>query len=561
MPELPPRIPRKGSSRSGRQSQAKRKSGPSPLILVLGIGGALGLVLLIGVGFLVVRAMSSPAAGPQENAPDAAATIGQAGASPTPSVAASAPPVTPPVANATQSQQPVDFVAEMNKVAAHNATADQNAVVLLAQVFGTLAVDAPSHERFAALLGATDVPLTRDTPILRVDASGNAAGGTAESQFLQQVEIVRRDVAQANKHAAVNEWIAACKADLDLCVTAAQRPVSYHPYVAPPVADPSSSTAPLTRVGLDLVGQCRALAKALGARASIRASSGDVDGALTDMLAIWRLGRLISQGPLTIQLLVGIAVEVTAFETTTAVLNSGALKDEHLSHLEHELQALPPRGTLHDAVHVGDRAMALDALAAASQYGLGVLKATYELEREIPESTAALNATDWGAARQQVNTWFDRYAAATARTSCRERVTELEQLAKAASDAVVPPSAPRSGNEMGARIGSMVASFNSPAPVTPFAEVHGQTRYEQALLAIRLLRHHLAHGLFPDSVSDLDASNLPLLDRYTGESVVYRHSTKDAHVYSRGNNFRDDGGPTVPSTPQQDDVGFTLIVP
>ena len=92
----------------------------------------------------------------------------------------------------------------------------------------------------------------------------------------------------------------------------------------------------------------RSFARALYARANYRIGTGDIDGAIDDIVACKRLGRHVGYDGIMVELLVGIAIEGIADSIGVAGSLEHPPTKEQLERLVNELNDLPPVGELQE---------------------------------------------------------------------------------------------------------------------------------------------------------------------------------------------------------------------
>ncbi len=128
---------------------------------------------------------------------------------------------------------------------------------------------------------------------------------------------------------------------LDLIGQAVRKPVFHIPLA-------EDDNEPLITALLPNPQQIRAFARGLSARANHRVGTGDLDGAIDDIVTCHRLGRHVARGAFYIDLLVGISLEGIG----EAIGIAGSLEHpptkEHLKRLLAEMDRLPPAATIED---------------------------------------------------------------------------------------------------------------------------------------------------------------------------------------------------------------------
>ncbi len=116
--------------------------------------------------------------------------------------------------------------------------------------------------------------------------------------------------------------------------------------------------------------QTRSLARGLAARARYRIASGDIDGAIDDMIASKRLGRHAGHGPGIVDLIIGMGIEGIADHVGIAGSLAHRPTKEQLERLVNELGNLPSETEVNDKVAV-ERFCSLDVIQS---YAHGTLR-------------------------------------------------------------------------------------------------------------------------------------------------------------------------------------------
>jgi hypothetical protein len=231
-----------------------------------------------------------------------------------------------------------------------------------------------------------------------------------------QVWIFIRKSPDMHKLPVMQEWLEANNAALDLIVEASKKPVFVTPMVMP------RDAVCAYEILLPDVQGIRSFARGLEARAMIRVSQGDIDGAIEDMLACYRLGRHTSRyASFFVQQLVGIACEGIAH----AVAYNGNLTSqatpEQLAQLMEGLNAPPQRGTWEDGMEM-ERLSCLDVLSAIMKDPdnlkkildtiYGSRSSRHPVENAIIEAVT-WSGKDWNVIFRKVNETFNQMKAGT----------------------------------------------------------------------------------------------------------------------------------------------------
>lgn len=331
-------------------------------------------------------------------------------------------------------------------------------------------------------------------------------------------------------------------------------------------------TAPLSRIHAnDSVNYGRDLARMLARRSSLRIGEGDMPGAMSDLLALHRIGCLTGKGNL-MQWISGQALEEVALIGDLDLVESGKLTDQQCKQYLQSLQKLPEHRTAADLLDVEVRYQLLDAIQFAAvqhEQTLGKLSQTGLLD-EL--TVSRIKNLDWSEVMRRVNQFLDERVAL-------ERNPETRQERIASEDATRPLSqeeqikmlmdrAKQGQNELEEFIAEMYLNEISPLALRKI-ETRPKTRrwVVQAGLAAELYRHE--HGGYPKSLELLEPYvSGPLIDANTGKSFVLRPTEKGILLYSFGANGTDDSGMDMARLdgwsgdgPTPDDIAIRLEQP
>ena len=152
------------------------------------------------------------------------------------------------------------------------------------------------------------------------------------------------------------DWLTENSDGIDQLAEALQKPV----FCVPMVRENEASSLYETLIPSH-VQQCREFARAVVARAYYRMGIGDIEGAIEDTLAAYRLGRHVAKQGMLIQYLVGIAFEGMAQEIPIAGNPDHPPTKEQLAHFLREFAQLPPRATWQE-IHEPERLFGLGTL-------------------------------------------------------------------------------------------------------------------------------------------------------------------------------------------------------
>ncbi|QDS91454.1 hypothetical protein FF011L_01840 [Roseimaritima multifibrata] len=198
-------------------------------------------------------------------------------------------------------------------------------------------------------------------------------------------------------------WLEEIGPILDLLTEAVRHPAYRFPIVR---IDENGTLVNTT--SLNEVQKTRSFARMLVARANYRLGTGEIDGAIDDVITCVRLGRHTTYQGTIMDRLVGIAVEGIAPTVGVASLLERQPSKEQIRRLIDELDAIPPRIPMSRTL-LAERYQSLDFLQAMA-YGdksLAELFSQWENNGSIPNTGIANLSVDWNIVMQRVNQQFD----------------------------------------------------------------------------------------------------------------------------------------------------------
>lgn len=282
----------------------------------------------------------------------------------------------------------------------------------------------------------------------------------------------------------------------------------------------------------------RSFARMLQARAHYRIGSGNIDGAMADVISCERLGRHLESHDTIIACLVGIAIRGVATAVGIAAVRESQPTEEQLRHFVAELNAIPVRLDI-DRIRRMERYYTLDLLQASAvgQESLTELVSNWgdsEYLEQFRSGITASLAVDWNVVMQQVNASFD----------------DWENL-----DHRQPPSLLSPGNfligKRSEHIGDFLAQHILPA-VQAFREANRRMDCQDNLrrIVLAMLIYQRQHGTLPPAYT-VDASGTPLhswrvlLLPYLGETVLFGKLRLDEPWDSPHNRRFHDAAPAI----------------
>lgn len=444
----------------------------------------------------------------------------------------------------------VDFVQALNNLVNPQVAPDENSAVALCKVLGSGQPDQASHALFLQRIGADTLPMG-ETGALSEPAANTDV-------FIEQQGQAMVRPWTADEFPLVAVWVERIDRDLDACVLAVQRPTFYLPLMD--TLPPEEPLPPMMSVLMPTIQSCRAVSRGFSVRAMKRIAEGNEAGARRDILAMYRLARHLSNAPVVIQSLVGMAIEAQANASLLQLLNSGLLNKESAAELLTELNSSSPFSAPVKILDTGERLNALDLVQAIKIRGPQSLSFFMDVNNERMNS----DAVDWDAALRTVNTWYDQIVTAMKTPEYPARIDAIagveQRLRTLAMEEASEIARVLSGSVTdlqlaGKQLGNLVAALTIPANTQMHvAETRREMQTQSTLLALELFRYRESHGEFPLALSDLDVE-VPE-DLFVPGHLQYRRDDGSVTVYSPGPNRVDDGGPQLDGS--NDDIGFVL---
>jgi len=334
-------------------------------------------------------------------------------------------------------------------------------------------------------------------------------------------------------------------------------------------------TTLLIGVQLPHLGDFRALARGLYARACRGAAKGDAAKVLDSLRTIHRLAWHASHEPFLISNLVGIWIDELGSRTLKRLLAGRVLSDQALADLAALEQSVPARVPIAQTVMEGERCFGLDAYmqimagrvdGGARGLGLGGEDAmnrlagsgAFDVNRGLKQFSryyyqlAKIMAIKNYAGRQRVLAMFEEnFEKEMARMGLFVEVADIKlpNLALLTKDARTDAMT------------RLLMSILAPAlGAAGNAETRNLATERCMLAAIACERYRLKHDKLP---ADLDALVPAYLDAvptdpFNDEPVRYKRGDNGFTVYAVGRNLQDDGGFENPDGRERGDWVFKV---
>jgi len=465
----------------------------------------------------------------------------------------------------------IDYAAALNERLREGVTPENNANVLLWQAIGPNPGLVRVPAGFFEELGMPEPPPSGDY-FISIDSPTIASGTELmKSSAIILDELVRRPW-KAKEFPVVDSWLTANEKPLSLVVEASKRTHFYSPVIPPKNARGSTG---LWNAVLPGVRASRELAIALVTRAMLRLGEGKDEEAWQDLLACHRLGRLLAQGALLIDGLVGVAIDQIACRADLAFVEKTQPDSGKASAYIRDLRALASLPGVKRQINLGERFAILDTIMAVDRNGFTALTTIREGDNiPKPPAEAFLNGIDWNPALEFANGWYDKAVEALDE---RDRASRNRKLAHLETDFLalqnkfldgtvrlseLDPATPAS--ERGKIVGEYFVPVLFPAARKVLdAHDRGEQSLENVIVAFALAAYKRDKGSYPDLLDALAPKYLQAIpkDRFSEKPLLYKPSSEGYLLHSVGPNGENDGGRGLDDDPKGDDIVVRMPQP
>ncbi len=395
-------------------------------------------------------------------------------------------------------------------------------------------------------------------PAVCTRGAGSSLQADFASKAWEQLEKAQQGPWSRDQFPELAQWLDASETPLKRLVVCTRCPHFYSPLVGQGHSSVVASLEP----GLD---EYKLTGKILTARAMLRVREGKTDSAFEDLLTCHRLGRLIGQGPLLLDGLVGCKLDRTASIGDAALAFHGHPPADRVARYLADLQQLPPLPDLAAQVDVNERFSYLDSVAAVARIGPGALFGS--TDPGSLDSRLNRQIRDWNEVLRMGNDFYDRMVATARKPTRSERLQALKALDAeeeamdkqgSTNESIIKSIAVRrSRTDMASTMGARLLALLTPAMrviVDAGDRSRAQTRLAEVSLALAAYRAD--HGRYPPQLSVLCPKYLPELpkDPFSDGDFRYFLRAENCILYSVGPNGVDDGGRTEARSPTCDDI-------
>lgn len=322
-----------------------------------------------------------------------------------------------------------------------------------------------------------------------------------------------------------------------------------------------------TRPSLDMLlpemQSMRQAARLMQLAARRKATTGDIAGALDDVILLHRMGQHAAAEPILISGLVGVAIDTMALQTLAQVLPK--LDASDLDRLD--------ASTIRDLVHIvpsfkrhffGEEAFGTMMFASLCDGGSAM--DSFDLLASIGGSSGPAPGLWRAPLKPLIGTLFRVFLLPEdfrAYQSTLRAYQQLVALPKSFFDSTREAKAIEDSLNTDRR--GIVTSLLAPALSSCIRSgVRSQALHRAAAVAVAATRHRIEQGSLPESLDDLVPVFLPLspADPFAANAPLRLTQTDGGLViYSVGPDGEDAGGPVAPGTETgaaNDDVGLRL---
>ena len=473
----------------------------------------------------------------------------------------------------------VDYVAALDKEASEGVTPKNNAYVLILEALGVdsigMDIRAKTLVRLGFGRGKEKFP----------DGGPNVVPlrDFLKSQSVTDFKAIDRTTSDLSEKAAkcpwrkadfplLADWLMTNEKPLAKLVEASCRLRFYFPAVSP---DKPGQSA-MIYVMLPSLQQFMRVGEMFAARAMLRLSDGDLDGAWADLMADHRLGCLMCQSSLLITQMVGVYIRHQAFQGMRWVSSDNRLTAAQARKFLAELSVAAPDPKAFVRACRAERYFGLSCIEGVMtspdpSSELSAVTGVLDEKRDPKKSPRRINL-DWDEAMRMVNPVYDKIVDAAAKSNWRQRLAALEEWEEefVRSEKGTPKINPiqleveRLFNPKlaGRHLGELFRSILIPAVRMAAAQTAKRDEdWQLVQVALALAAHKAEKGKFPEKLADLSPAYIKAVpsDEFTGLPLKYSRTEAGYLLYSVGPNRIDDGGvEDLKAKPEKDDIAISV---
>jgi len=215
----------------------------------------------------------------------------------------------------------VDYVKAIDDLHAIGVTPENNGCVLIVRAFGP---DFYGSDQSEALnrLGIPEFPSNGEYIIGLYDHLREC--GASEAQAENVSDFADSEPWSDEDHPEISQWLSLYDKQIDMIVEASFRPRFYSPLMAP------KSHNVVLEIRLPMINQISYVVEALACRSMMRCGSGNIEGAMKDVMAILRFSRHYDDHPLFAGRFRSFVIATTATNLLHQILLSNHITAEQI---------------------------------------------------------------------------------------------------------------------------------------------------------------------------------------------------------------------------------------
>ena len=455
----------------------------------------------------------------------------------------------------------INYVAALDAMVSEGVTRDNNAAIPLVRALGPGIFSASIRPEVLRRLGLANLQDQGEyyVPVhvwLPNEADPADRQGLSVDELEEQLKTAISAPWSEDDYPILAKWLDRNTPALDLLVAASKRTRYYVPIVS--TSDPPRiSLIPNTRLV-----PMRFSARALAARAQRKCRQGQVLSGWSDVLAVHRLARLVTQDPVLGQHLIATSLDATAAKAGAAMATDKGLAPEQAKAMLADLQALPNGRELAYALDVSERFFWLDVVMMMAQgFGIEAIRGNAERGRPLD--------LDWNLMLRTINGWYDRMGEAACKLTAAERKQANKEIVQgiiAVGSRCRQGRSPRNillklAGRAGRKARTQKKTDALVAILVPCVSAVGlvheaRMRTELEMLALALAAFRSETGAWPEGLHELVPKCLPAIpvDRFSNQPLIYKRARKGYLLYSVGRDGRDNGGTSPGNDVEEDDL-------
>lgn len=446
----------------------------------------------------------------------------------------------------------VDYVTILDNEWAEGVTPENNAAVILFEMFGSsIALTNQPDEYFSAL----EIPIPPKIGCYVEPPPSIAVPPSPTTDELSRFERALDAPWSQEDLPEVAKWLDDNQETFDLVPDLVSRTHFYFPYKFQGDEFNSSVIGIVVQPSAEL----RDLARLVLIRGNLALQENRFDDCARDVELLKGIANTCNKGPTLIEELISIAISSIAFELELELISRCDWTSEKAKQRIVQLRDLRLESTIRSRVDKAERYMVLDAYRQLTLHGNGyggyppIGHESNNLDGLIK---FAVQFSDAAYALQIINQHFDEFVAlldAKEPEKLRSNLVAIEDELVSIEDSLSKPHVIVGGLLQGrksrARFLANVLLVQLTASVDSVINSELRMLVEQDLLEIAwaLYAYKKDNGQYPKSLSELVPAYLEQIpdDRFTGSPLKYIRVGEGYKMYSVGRNRIDDGGMSI----------------